>query len=955
MSMLSLIHRFRLSVPGGFVLALLASAVFAQQVPRSELPPEAFSLPLDAEIPSEPRIIKGSFANGLRYFIRESEEPANRAELRFVVNAGSVLETDAQLGLAHFLEHMAFNGSTHFAKQQLLGYMQSIGMLIGTGVNATTSFDETVYELEVPTDDPAHLETAFQIMQDWAIGLTLDPVEVELERGVVIEEWRESQGAQTRIMDQQLPVILKDSRYAERPPIGNPDNLRTFDIEELRSFYRDWYRPDLIGVVAAGDFDATVVEALIRKYLEPIPAPVNPKERTNFTIPEQAGTEFVITTDPEVTVTQLAVMHKKPAFEDWTVGRYRLWIVEQLFDVMLNARLQEMTRLPDAPVLAAGSGSSSPVRPLTTYTLFAAVAENGIPRALEALLLEAERLAQFGFSAAEFERNKVARMRFWDQQYYERENRNSTSHAEELIRAYLTGEVTPGAAWEYSLNARFLPEITLEEINQFAREWLGPSNRVVAITAPQKPGLTMPTREELSAVVESVSGTELTAREETVSDEDLLSVIPQGSPVVATQTLDGGLTEWVLENGIRVILKPTDFRQDEILLAGFSPGGTSLAADEDYIAASTAVSIIANGGVGNLDGIDLQRKLTGKLVGVAPYITEFEEGLRGGGSPADLETLLQLVYLRMTAPRADATSFQTYLAQFRSALENRSADPTVVFEDTFNRLMFQDHPRRQSPTLETLDQMDLDKSLRFYQERFGDASGFTFVFVGTIDPALLQPLVETYLGGLPVSGKQESWRDVGARVQAGAIEETVRRGLEPQAQTRIAIVSDFDARNNYARLSLDAVVQILEGRLNGVMREQLGGTYGVGVSPQISWQPTGTAEVIISFGSAPERVDELTAALFAEIESFKEFGPTAREVQETRQYYLRTYEGNMEQNVFWLQQLAQAASMEVEPLARPILEQPAVIDSLTPDSMRETARQVLDPANHIKLTLLPEN
>ncbi len=951
--MLSLIRRFRLSLLGGLALTLVAATVAAQQIPRSELPPEAFTLPLDAEIPSEPRIITGAFANGLRYYIRESDEPANRAELRFVVNAGSVLETEAQLGLAHFLEHMAFNGSVHFAKQQLLGYMQSIGMQIGAGVNAHTSFDETVYELEVPTENPIHMETAFQIMQDWATGLTLDPVEVELERGVVIEEWRQSQGAQTRIMDAQLPVIMKDSRYAIRSPIGTPDNLRTFDIEALRSFYRDWYRPDLIGVIAAGDFDATVVEALMRKYFEAIPAPANPKVRTVFTMPEHAETEFVITTDPEVPVIQLAVMYKKPAYEDWTVGRYRQWMVEQLFDSILNTRLQEITRQSASPFLDAGSGSDSPVRPLSTYTLFASVAENGIPRALEALLLEAERVALFGFSAAELERHKVARMRFWDQQYNDRENRNSTSHAEELIRAYLIGEVTPGAAWEYALNARFLPEITLEEINQFARGWLGPANRVVAITAPEQPGLTMPTREELRAVVASVSGTELTAREETVSEDDLLPVIPQGSPVVSTQTLAGGLTEWVLENGVKVILKPTGFRQDEILFAGFSEGGTSLASDEDFVAASTAVAIIANGGAGSFNGVELQRKLTGTLVGVAPYITEFEEGLRGGGSPADLETLLQLIYLRMTAPRADAVAFDVYQTQFRSVLQNRSADPTVVFEDAFGRLLFQNHPRRQPPTPVTIDQADLAKSLRFYQERFGDASGFTFIFVGNIDPARMQPLVETYLGGLPASGKQESWRDVGVRFPTGLVEETVRRGLEPQAQTRIAFLGNFNIRDNHARARLGAVVQVLQGRLNGVMREQLGGTYGVDVTPQMNSQPIETAGVIVTFGSAPERVDELTAALFAEIEGFKELGPTAAEMQDIRTYFQRTQETNIEQNGFWLQQLVQAAGMKIEPLARDILEQQFVIDSLTSEAVRDTARQLLDPANHIRLTLLP--
>ncbi len=938
-----------------FVLILLATAASAQQIPRSELPAEAFTLPLNAEIPKEAAITTGVLDNGMHYYIRESGEPANRAELRFVVNAGSVLETDAQSGLAHFLEHMAFNGSAHFQKQQLLAFMQSIGMQIGTGVNATTSFDETIYELEVPTDNPAYMEVAFQIMQDWAIGLTIDPVEVENERGVVIEEWRSNQGVQSRIMERQLPVLLKDSRYVERPPIGKPENLRTFDIEELRSFYRDWYRPDLIAVVAAGDFETADIEALVHKYFDAIPAAVDPKERTVYTVPEQPGTDYVITADREVPITQVAVMHKKRAMEDWTLGRYREWIVEQLFDAMMNARLSELTQQADSPFLNAGSGSSNTVRPLSTYMLFAAVPENGVPRALEALLLEAERVTQLGFSSAELERNKVALMRFWDQQYNDRTNRDSTSHAAELIRSYLTGEATPGAAWEYALNVRFLGEITVDEVNKFAANWLAPKNRVVSVTMPQKPGLVPPTEDELRAVVESVSGTEMTAREETLSDGDLLPVIPQGTPVVSTQTLQGGLTEWVLGNGIRVILKPTDFRQDEILFAGFSSGGTSLASDTDYVTASSAVSVIANGGVGDFNAIDLQRKLTGSLVSVAPYISEFEEGVRGGGSPTDLETMMQLIYLRMTAPRADATAFDIFQAQTRTALQNRDLNPAIVFEDAFNKLLFQDHPRRQPPTAEAFAQVDLDQSLRFYEERLGDATGFTFVFVGNIDPERLQPFVETYLGGLPTSGKQESWRDTGVRYPQGIVEDTLRRGLEPQAQTRIAFTSTFPVRDNYARARFAAVTEILQGRLNGVMREQMGGTYGVQVTPQMSWLPVENAGIFITFNSAPERVDELTAALFAEIDRLKAVGPGERELEETRQYFRRNHETSIEQNSFWLLQLTQAVSMGVEPLARHILEQPVVIDLLTTADVREAARQVLDTSNYVSLTMLPED
>jgi zinc protease len=963
MFMLSFARRFSWSLVGGVALSVLSTAfsailvgnVNAQQIPLDELPPEAFTIGLDEQIPKEPRIITGEFANGLRYFIRENDEPANRAELRFVVNVGSMQEDPDQLGVAHFIEHMAFNGTTHFQKQQLLGFMQSIGMQLGPGVNATTSFDETIYQLEVPTDNPFYLRTAFQIMQDWAIGLTLDPDEVEMERGVVIEEWRQSQGAQSRIMDKQLPVMLKGSRYVERTPIGTLQSLQTFNLEAVQRFYRDWYRPDLMGVVVTGDFDAADVEVLMKEFLEGIPAAQDPRERVVYTVPEHEETEFVITTDPEVPVTQLAVMHKRPTLTEWTAAGYRGLIVEQLFDAMLNMRLAELTRQPNPPFLSGGSGASPLVRPLQTYMLFAAVQENGIPRALEALLHEAARVAQFGFTEAELTRNKAALIRFWDQQYNERDNRDSTSHAEELVRAYLTNEATPGAAWEYALNARFLPEITLEEVNAFGHELLAPVNRVVAITAPQKAGLVVPTQEELSAIIDAVDGAELTAREEELDDGDLMTEVPQGSPVVAEQALDGDITEWTLGNGVRVILKPTEFRQDEILFNGFSNGGTSLASDEDFIAANTAIAVVANGGVGDFDGIALQRKLTGTLVSVMPYISEFEEGLRGGGSPADFETLLQLIYLRMTAPRADEGYLEVFRTQSRAALQNRDANPSLVFEDTFSRLLFQDHPRRQPPTLAMIEQTNLDKSLQFYRERFGDASGFTFIFVGNIDVERMQPLIETYLGGLPASGKKETWRDIGARFPTGVVEETLRRGLEPQAQTRIAFTGDYPVRDNYARAHLQALIQILQGRLNGTMRERLSGTYGVDVAPQMTWLPTEAASVIVTFGSDPGRADELTAAMFAELERFKAEGPYRAELAEVRQVFLRNRETSLQQNGYWLQQLTQSLAMGREPLAGDLLEQGVVIDLMTPEAIQNAATRLLDTNNYVRLTQLPEN
>lgn len=937
-------------------LAVLPLSLQAQAPAIETLPQEAFDVSLDTTLGVAPPVVTGEFANGLRYYILENREPENRAELRLVVNVGSILESEDQLGLAHFLEHMAFNGTEHFAKQELIEFMESIGMRMGPGVNASTSFDETIYQLQLPTDNPAHLDTAFQIMEDWATGMSLESDEIDLERGVVIEEWRQGQGAQSRIRDQQLPVLLKDSRYAERLPIGTLESLQNFDHEALRRFYREWYRPELMAVVAVGDFEAEQIEALVRQYFEPIPTATASMDRPQFEVPAHEDTAYTIVTDPEVPLTQIALYHKQPLVHDWTVGGYRQRLVERLYNVMLNTRFQEITRQPDPPFLAASSSNSSLVRPIEAWVLGAAVQEGGLEQGLAGLLAESERIARFGFTDTELERQKTAMLRAMELAYNNRESRSSGSHAGELIRAYLSGESVPGAAWEYALGRRFVPGIGLEEVNAVGRQWNRTDNRVVAVTAPEKAGVVVPTATQLASILDGAASSVVTAYEDKVSDEDLVSAIPQGSPVVSMRTLEGEITEWQLGNGIRVLLKPTDFRAEEVLFAATRKGGTSLASDADFIPASTAVAVIANGGVGNFNAIDLQRKLTGKVANVAPIISDYEEGLRGNASPADLETLMQMIYLRLTAPRADPDFYQVFLNQMTAVLQNRSTTPANQFEDTFQRLMFQDHPRRQPPTVALLDATDLDKSMAFYEERLGDASGFTFVFVGNFDPATLQPLVETYIGGLPASGRETAWVDQGIRNPTGVLRETVRAGQEPQARTRIVFNGRFDVLDSHQRLRLVAVSRLLQTRLRNIIREQLGGSYGVQVAPQMHWEPVQGFNLLVEFGSDPARAEELAGIVFDEVEKLKTDAPTAAEFEEIRQNFLRSYETSLEQNNFWLSQLSQALSMGMtDSPASAILDQPNVVAALDPDSIRDAARRLLDTGNHIHLTLLPEN
>ncbi len=940
-----------------FTLTLFATCVLqtqAQTPSRRSLPEEAFEIALDQQIPLSADVRTGKLANGLTYYIRENHEPGNRAELRLVVDVGSVLEDDSQLGLAHFLEHMAFNGTENFEKQALLDFTRSIGMRMGPEINASTSFDETTYMLQVPTRLPEYMTTAFQILEDWATGLSLDADEIERERGVVTEEWRLGQGAQTRVRDKQIPILFRDSRYAQRLPIGTLESLQGFNPDELRRFYQEWYRPELMAIVAVGDFDVDTIEELVHEHFDAIPASVNPRERTRYEIPAHTDTLFAITTDAEVPTTQVIVYDKKPAVYDWSAGGYRQRMVEGLYDAMLSTRLAEMSRQPNPPFLNAGSTRVPLVRSLMTHGMVATVREGGAVAGLQALVTEAERVAQLGFSQAELDRIKTAFQRGAEQQYANRDSRPSASVAAELVRSYLTGESVPGAPYEMALTMRFVPEITLDEVNAVGKALADGSSRVVSVIAPQKDGLAPPTEAELSAVIAGAANTELTAREETTSDAPLLATIPQGSPVTATRMLDGDLVEWALGNGIKVILKDTEFRQDEIVFVGFSPGGTSLASDADYIPASTATGVIAQGGLGEFNAIDLQRKLTGKLATVVPYIGEFEEGVRGNGSPADLETMLQLIYLRMTAPRADQTFYDVFRTQSQAVLANRTAQPAVALEDTFLRLMFQDHPRRQPPTPEMIAQTDLAKSLAFYQDRLGDATGMTFIFVGSLDLAVMQPLVETYIGGLPVSGREETWKDLGIRNPTGVVEEIVRRGTEPQSATRIAFSGPFDSTNQNVRSNLTAASEVLQNRLREVMREELGGTYSVSVGRQPIFQPIPSYNVIINFGSDPARAEELKAVVFAEIDALQEEGVTETELANAKQVLNNGYEQGLEQNAFWLQQLSQAYSVGVNPGAGDLLNIPASMDTVTVDTVKAAFQQYFNDDSYVRVTLLPE-
>jgi zinc protease len=728
--------------------------------------------------------------------------------------------------------------------------------------------------------------------------------------------------------------------------------IDTASATTMRRFYSDWYRPELMAVVAVGDFDPKAIEGLIKRHFSAIPKRAKARPRTVFPVPDNDSTLVSVATDPEATSTVVQVYYKQPVREERTVGAYRRAMVEGLYNGMFNDRLFELTRRPDAPFLGAASGGGRLVRSKELYTLSAQVREGGIERGLEALLTEARRVDRHGFTATELERAKQDYLRGLEQAYAEREKTNSSNYAEEYVSNYLTGEPSPGIAYEYELARSLVPGITLAEVNRLGREWISERNRVILANAPEKAEVPVPTASQLLAVFSRVDTTTVAAYNDSVSAAPLLDKPPAGGKVVAEKVVaELGTREWRLANGVRVIVKPTDFKADEVVFTAYSPGGSSLASNEDYVSAALASQVVARGGVGAFDVIALQKKLAGKAVRVGPYIASEEEGLSGSASPKDLETMFQLAYLYFTAPRRDSSAFEAFKANAKAALANRGASPQAAFADTLQVTLAQHHPRARPISSALIDEVDLNKAMAFYKDRFADASDFTFVFVGTFNPDSLKPLVERYIGGLPSTGRKESWKDVGIVPPKGVVDRAVRRGIEPKSQTQIVFTGPFEYTPEN-RQSIRALADVLNIKLREQLREELGGTYSVGVGASPERIPRPEYSFTVSFGSAPERADQLTKAVFAQIDSVKAVGASADDLTKVKEMQIRGWETNLKQNGFWLSQLVAYDEAGEDP--RAILDYRATIGRLTAERIRDAAQRYLNAGNYVRVTLYPE-
>lgn len=927
------------ALSGGAAL-LLASAPLAAQEPAAPIPPD-------------PALVSGTLPNGLRYFIRRNTRPEHRAELRLVVNAGSVLEDDDQRGLAHYVEHMAFNGTRHFARQELVHYLESIGMRFGADLNAYTSFDQTVYQLQVPTDSMAPLRTAFQILEDWAHGILFDPAEVDRERGVVIEEWRGGRGADARIQDAQWPAVFGGSRYADRLPIGTVGSLQAATPERLQRFYRDWYRPDLMAVVAVGDFDVAAIEALVGEHFSRIAMPDSPRLRPVFPVPPAASPRTAVVTDPEAQGTSVGVLAILPARDDRTVSGWRTALVEQVLARSLNTRLAERAQQADPPFLGAGGGRGSLVSGADAWSLNIAVQDGTAIRGLEAALLEAERVRRFGVTQGELDRARADILRGLERLHAERDQRQSAEFAGAYVNHYLFGQPVPSIDWRYEVAQRLLPGITLDDVNAAAPGWAMPGVPIVLVGAPEKPGLQAPAEGELLAVFERTRQANLEAYVEELDGEPLAAAPAREGRVVRERVDTAlGIHDWTLSNGVRVLVKPTDFRDDQVLVTSFSPGGLSRSSEPASLSSQFAGGVALQGGVGRFTAVDLQKALAGKAVEVYPSIGLTDEGLGGQVSPRELETFFQLVWLHFTAPRADTAAFQAFVQQVRAFVENRGSSPEAAFQDTLQAALYQDHPLTRPFTADRIGELDLGRSLAFYRDRFADASDFTFVFVGNVDPDSLRPLAARWLGALPTLPRDDAWRDLGMRRPDGVVERAVRRGIEPRSQAAIYFHGPL-AWSRAERFALDALEEVLTFRLRDALREALGGTYGVGVNAITQRIPRPEYAMAIQFTADPARIDSLVGVVFAEVERVREGGATADEVARITETRLREREVALRENGFWLS-LLEATAREGEDPAAAMAEQERLIRGLAPEIVREAARRYLDPRRYVRVTLYPD-
>jgi zinc protease len=909
---------------------------------------------LNDPIPPDPDIKIGKLDNGITYYIKYNKRPEQRIELRLAINAGSICETDGQLGLAHFCEHMCFNGTRNFPSNKIIDMLEEMGVKFGAELNAYTGFDQTIYMLKVPTDKMEWIDRGFQVLEDWAHQVSMDEVEIDKERGVIIEEWRLGLGAEDRMQQKYLPVLLKGSRYAERLPIGKVEVIKSFPYDTLRNFYKTWYRPDLMAVVVVGDIDTKLAEEKVKQYFGSIPAVSNPVKRIEYPVPGNTDPLISVVTDKEASGFSIQIMYKQPKTDAITYNDYRNSQMQSLFTGMLNNRFMELTQKPDAPFLYAGSSYGSFIgRTIDVYSLLAAAKENKMEESIELILSENEKVSQFGFTATELERMKSDILTFYENISKEADKTLSGDYADEFIRNYLEKESIPGYKKEYERVKELLPGITLEEINNLAKKWITDENILVLITAQEKEGVSVPTEQQVAELMKLVKEKEVRAYVDKVTDAPLLAEQPVATPVISrTENSDFGFTELTFGNGVKMVLKPTDFKNDEILITAISPGGLSLYPDQDVLSAMLAATIITQSGLGEYDFTGLQKKLSGNTAKLSPYIGELREGVTGSCSPKDLETMLQLNYLYFTGIRRDDDAFMSYISRLRNMIKPMRAVPQVIFSDTLSKIITKNSPRVINvPTDAQLNQVSLDRIMDIFNDRFADASDFIYIMVGNFRTEEVIPVLEKYIGGLPSIKRTETWRDVTPDFPEGKVIVAVPKNSEPQSQ--VAMVWDGEFKWKIKdRQGFAMLMDILAIKCRESMREDQGGVYGVSINGNASKIPESRYSITSSWGCDPENIEKLSQTLLDEMDKIVKNGPTEEDLNKVKETMIRERETQVRENSFWLSYLQNHYLYGNKILS--LDEYRDFVNSFTVKDIKAVAKKYLDTQNYVRVALTPK-
>lgn len=910
-------------------------------------------------IPFDGKVITGKLENGLTYYIRNNKRPAKRVELRLVLNAGSILEDPDQLGLAHMVEHMAFNGTKNFKKNDIVSYLQEIGVGFGNDLNAYTSFDETVYILPIPTEKKGNLEKGFQILEDWAHQITFNDDDIDEERPIILEESRLGKGAGERMFRKVLPGLFAGSLYADRLPIGKDSIISNFPYDAIRRYYRDWYRPNLMAVVVVGDISVADAEALVRKHFSGLKNPANQRERKYADVPAYTSNEVMVVTDPENTGKSVSINY--PAFPETaarTVNEYRNNLIRSLFTRIFNQRLQELTQKENPPFNGAGGSFGNYARGYNSFSLFASTGTGDIRTAMQAVLEETERVKRFGFTASELERAKKSLLNGYESAYNNRDKTESEDYVDEYVEHFLQGEPVPGIEWEYKQVKELLPQISLEAVNRLAQQSVGAGNenRFTYVSAPEpKAGETLPTAADLKNLFAAALAADIKPYEDKAVAANLLSTQPVKGRIVKTKKDSKlGTTTWTLSNGITVEWKATEFKDDEILLSAIRPGGKNLYGLADKYNAEYAVPVVQAMGVGAFSPTDLRKVLAGKTVAVNPYMGPTTDGIRANAAKKDLETMFQLLWLYVNEPRVDTALFRSYVQRNKSQFAMAGANPQFAFIDTMYQTLYDGNPLAPValPKPAYFDQIDLNRALAIYRERISNAGALHVVLVGSLEEERLRPLVEQYLGSLPASGKNFKSVDNKVRPVAGSKELMVKKGKDDKS----LILQFYTGEVKYTpelEMQAEAAVEILNIRIIEELREKLGGIYGGGMFSSVEAEPYGNYTFVLQLPSGPEKVDTLIKSVAAEINLMAKEGPSQKNLDKIKEQWREQHKIRLEENDSWLSALVQRHYPGKD--IRYFTDYESYVNKLTVQDIQQVAARFLQGPNVFTAVQMPEN